>query len=959
MIKIKKIFSVIALFMFMLPVSQVSAYTETFKTPHIKNDYCGKVMSVYNCKCAWHGQYCDTAGMDQSTATAFVTNAYNVWVEGLRNSFKSACEQNGGMYGSDTCNYCDAGTIRVGANCLSAEELCSDDPNIKYNENKKSCECASGYDLMSDKTCEPKCNPDNPFLFFNETTNECSCKSGYFLGDNDVCLGICGDDPNILYDEPNDDCYCPKGFDLEIEDEVYSCIELPDVDLKVEFEGSNPPLIADGQTKTKIHITLKEHDSETGVPARFELRPYSDQLGTGSITNIEEVSPGEYYFDYSVSDLTEVKGVSITGAYDALYIFYTSPTLGEEVYKTYQIDLTTGVPVKITKAGFKETISAVPFTSNSSTVKIYTILDNGEKAPIYDAEIAFSEFDYEKTAQDGTARMTAPKTVTGNENAEIEVIMELSDEVKSYQKRTKQQYEQIIVGEKGITNPTVKDFILNFNKYIAGASMEESENLIVGLRRTGYVLLHMTEGQSLAFDVAKEVASSIKNQISDTLDLFAVKDKVTEKLESKIDDQLKKLSTDQLDEAQEKALEKLKDLSPDLSKKMKKMNSEFESGVINMFKAGVKKYAPEFKDEWVDELFGQFFSNPLDDISVEKGVEKVQNIAQDAIEAKIKNYLVDEFDDMIQEGMSQLEIMIKNKSFNKTGFEADIFNAKWSALDLRGTYLKAHDVSYDISTIKDTADLFNNTVIETAKITGIWKSQAEALEKGYKAIRSGVLNNVEIFYWFSTYGEFSEEVKNNINLAIGAKVLTENHNNQQPFKLFGIQNVYAEEEISKDDISTYLDYKEVENGLDFYESMLEVNNLLLEIYPDDTEIKDLDSKINKNIDEQNNIKNSLEDKALEIERKLAEKKNADNETAKKAKNKLASGIDDQYDLDGDGKITLNDFTSEEWTVIGVFFIVIIGVIYGIAKLFKRKPKKLNPFEENLDDKGKENPFKGK
>lgn len=90
---------------------------------------------------------------------------------------------------------------------------------------------------------------------------------------------------------------------------------------------------------------------------------------------------------------------------------------------------------------------------------------------------------------------------------------------------------------------------------------------------------------------------------------------------------------------------------------------------------------------------------------------------------------MEEFDTMLVKKMNELEEMIAKKRFSTAGFEEDISISKLESLNLRDKYMTAHEVSYDIAMTKNRADLINSTIIETMKITQVYKKQAEIAEK--------------------------------------------------------------------------------------------------------------------------------------------------------------------------------------------------------------------------------------
>ena len=70
------------------PPVQVVPQKKCDITKDVKNQYCGIKVTVYACKCAFHGEYCDKANMDKQQAYNYVMNGFNSWVASLN----KACE---------------------------------------------------------------------------------------------------------------------------------------------------------------------------------------------------------------------------------------------------------------------------------------------------------------------------------------------------------------------------------------------------------------------------------------------------------------------------------------------------------------------------------------------------------------------------------------------------------------------------------------------------------------------------------------------------------------------------------------------------------------------------------------------------------------------------------------------------------------------------------------------------
>lgn len=600
----------------------------------------------------------------------------------------------------------------------------------------------------------------------------------------------------------------------------FECELLPEeFKLKVEVIDQTIPVIADGQDTVTLSVSLVGQDSGKTLPLTFEARN-STSGSSGNISS--DGNQDGYTVTYTAPDMT---GSDFSDGKDFLYAHYTE---GEsKKYKTYEIPLVLGQTVRASKEGFDPAEGLVLFTGSQAKVNVVIVNAEGEKIPVAGAEVAFKDEQrvFETTDTDGTALLDSMDGIEGDQVAETEIVLTLSAEMKAVQEKAKNQYKQMVAGAKGITNPTVKNFIMDFETALAQTeNRQQAENLIVGLQRTGYALLYLTEGESLANDVASELAGALQGQLSDLVDLIGVVDKAKEKAKEK-------LSSEALDQYEDQAKEKLKSLAPKLMEGYDNLVQKFYSKIIKSLKDGVKRHAPDFPTAWVDDLVSQVIPNPLDDrkgnLDTDKAIDDGQKYIEGQIQESIKNYLNEQYHADTIQAMNQLANFIQTKNFNTLDFEANTFRAKWDSRKMRDQYLTAHEVTYTISGIKDAADLLNNTVGEAGKITGFWKAQAEAAEKAYKVMRAAVLNNVGIYYWFNAYGEVTVKTRSNVNEALG--IMSENVSfwDNFEFSLFPVAHAQG----TKDSFDL--------EDLEFYEAMNEINDLLLEVYPEDENLKEV------------------------------------------------------------------------------------------------------------------------
>lgn len=156
--KIFNRFLIVAAFFFLFtPFHSTSA--DITKTPYvhkdIKNDYCGVKVQAKFCKCAWHNQLCEAAGMDQASAVNFVTSGFNNWEAGIMKGIADQCNSSPAAYWKDgVCVSCSPPHYNQNNNCVLITDLCGDDPQVKWNYESKQCACPDYWDWDSrEKKC--------------------------------------------------------------------------------------------------------------------------------------------------------------------------------------------------------------------------------------------------------------------------------------------------------------------------------------------------------------------------------------------------------------------------------------------------------------------------------------------------------------------------------------------------------------------------------------------------------------------------------------------------------------------------------------------------------------------------------------------------------------------------------------------------------------------------------------
>ncbi len=138
----------------------------SFKKGDIKDDFCGVGINFMYCKCAFHGDYCDSIGMKKGEAKKYVNEEYDKWIEDEREDFKQDCFLNNGIYKNNKCTYCDIGEVSRDGDCVAVDDDTLAEGDIDTDdeaENNEEGECK--YDSDCDAICEGNiawkmgCNP--------------------------------------------------------------------------------------------------------------------------------------------------------------------------------------------------------------------------------------------------------------------------------------------------------------------------------------------------------------------------------------------------------------------------------------------------------------------------------------------------------------------------------------------------------------------------------------------------------------------------------------------------------------------------------------------------------------------------------------------------------------------------------------------------------------------------------
>lgn len=829
-------------------------------TFNIKNDFCGKSMPAQFCKCAFHGTYCDRAQMDQTAANNYVQKGFQGFVNGKVQAFKAGCEYNSAYFKGNTCYECIA-------------------PHFKETiKGKIGC-----YEL------DELCDTSDKLIIWNAEKDECTCQQGY-----------------------------------QINEETGYCEEATFLDYEINFPEKSPPFISDGESTYKIHISVKNAIESIPMNAESISIEYTTGPKKGKILKIENPEVGEYDLIYQPPKIENAK----KKYEDGIYIFYVNPITKEKLYKTYAVAYTTGVPVIIKKEGFKPLETSLSFTSEETEVRVFVKDASDKKIPINEVEVAFSDFKYEETNEDGIAMLPSPFENEGGENTIQEFILEIDPKFADAKIKTEREYRQLISGEMGITNKTIKNFIENFETEIAQAPEEKIDDLFIGMRRTGYALLHLTEGRGIAVDLAQESAGSIKNMFVNLIDWLDVSEKVSKKIGEKLKlEKFDKIKEKINDKVNGKITEKLgtNKASEFLKEEFGNQVNEMLDGLLGKFKdsfvQAILKHAPDLPKNTGTKVWESVFGKPGDGTELKDRLTKITEYAGNNIQKEIETILIDQYDITMKANVKRIESMIKSKNFHIVGFTADIFETKWKASDLREQYLTAHEVSYNITMIKASVDLLNNTAGEAAKMTVAWKKYAEAIEAGYKAVRSTLLDTTDLYYWFSTYSEYINASNKNIQEVLGldtSNLSVKQNKKLKKWSFFPIANA----EVNPQNLQEK--NMKLAEEIEVLKDLQNINKLFQNVYTDDPEIKALSENLNQKIETNTaQIPSDFKPTPKPVFENNEDKNND-------------YQIDPKNDINGDGEVTLADFTMAEWGLLGFLLIILFLFLKGLKKIFSKK-----------------------
>ncbi|MBN2087545.1 hypothetical protein JW758_04310 [Candidatus Peregrinibacteria bacterium] len=925
-----------------------------YSSPDIKRDYCGPVMSAIYCKCAFHGQYCDSAGMDSAAANNYVYGAFAGYVEKKKAEFMNGCIGGGGIWTGSGCEYCDAPEFLWNGACKSVQDLCSDDSNVKFNTDSGQCYCPTGYDLMSDKSCERICGEDLSVKYDAEKS-ECYCDPGFeLMEDKDrqlFCQSVCGDDPVIQFDLEKQECVCPDTHKLTEDEDGYKvCEEIPEIDITVEYVGeTKPPLIADGESETKIKVTGKYQSSGDSVLfANFSV-DYSNTPKKGSVSYElagKDSSEG-FMLTYKTADLEDY---SEKGAYDMIYAYYYSDRQNKEVYKTIKVDLVTkgSVVATIKKPGFADTQIPVIFTGPSAKIKITTRGPEGEIYPVEGADITYEQFWTKYTDSSGEAVLESPEEVEGSDVFENEVVLEMSNDIKERWKNALAQYNDLET--QGLPNSTILDFLYRYPKYLAEGDEQHAKKVVAGIKSVEYSLFFVRRGNVFADDLSGNLGEGVSNWIWDTMDFFNVVDNAIGGIRKKIglDKALGVVAPNiDIDDAGDNLpiVGKARDLiSQQLASNFKDGKDSMVKGLYTFFRSlmisSTETINPHSFDQVFAEVFGKLFTD-TEAIGELTGIQGLKGMgAKPAYEnnaLSIKTLVTDGVKSLhkkfSEEQMGKIAKRVADMNFDEYATNAGIESAKKRYAEMGDKFLGRHESEYRASMFKATSELLLDTVGKAAQITaphGVGLL-AKYMEQGYKAMRIGV-NSGQVANWVQGYGQNQLMIQNAIDGSLG---YTSNVGTPS-FVLHFIPSSYAEEvidvmqnvynkKLSVDDPARTVaaDYTNAMQTSGFYDWAQQLMEAALVLEPENEELiqinNEISSEAEKVVTELSTVKAEVESAGLF--------------------EKTRSRDCDELDVNCDGEVNLKDITAAEWIALIVILGILILVVRFVIRLIRGKKKR--------------------
>ena len=147
----------------------------SFTKGDIKDDFCGPHINFQYCKCAFHGDYCDSIGMKKGEAKKYVNEKYDEWLDTSFDDFKNDCADDNGIIKGKSCVFCELDEVAVDDECVPANEG-DESSYAEATEDREegSFDSAQDRECKYDSDCDPICEGDVMWkMGCNPRKNEC------------------------------------------------------------------------------------------------------------------------------------------------------------------------------------------------------------------------------------------------------------------------------------------------------------------------------------------------------------------------------------------------------------------------------------------------------------------------------------------------------------------------------------------------------------------------------------------------------------------------------------------------------------------------------------------------------------------------------------------------------------------------------------------------------------------
>lgn len=644
------------------------------KPYNIKTDYCGVKVRAEYCKCAFHNEKI----------------------------------------------YCD----RIGLDSSSANEYVQS--GYQNFLAQKQQECVAKKWLWNNNECFPP-----P-----------TCKDReVFISDKWACFPIsdfCGDDPLILYNVENQQCFCPTGYELEKEDGNQVCKKIEEIKLNVQVEPGYPqlPLLADGITKTRFRISATYNNNGNPVDLNFRLDyPAADEAGTLDLLELDSTTG--YVLEYITPDASDFAEGRFPS--NSLKITYHSfITKADDVIR-YDIPLFTSQSetIIVSKEGFER--KTVPLTSQAKQVTVFVYTQSAEnRYPINQAEIVLAK-QYSYTNEDG--RWTF-ELATGTAGAEtIEVQLDLAADTYTRINTTKRIYREL-----GLFHDEITSFLTGIKKELAAAKGgDDARNVLAKLKSLSYSLTLILHGNSFSKTISADIGGGLSSVVWDIIDTVSAVFNFSEKARL------------QIGKVEAKALNLIPEDYETLKNSLGKIPGSFFDDIFRKIKVAITAAAPAIDPGVIESLY-----HSISQTGITQGAQAVFNFAD--ISGLVENSFYNRHLKFSKAMVAQVASGLRTKTIDSERIDAlgSITVSDFSEFTQK--YSARTDSAYTKTFIRDVGDLIRGTVIEGLSISfpGAMTAFTKALDGVWGGVKTLISADIMVS-WYNAYADNQSMVKNGIN----------------------------------------------------------------------------------------------------------------------------------------------------------------------------------------------------